>query len=102
MSSLSDSWCLQEALSRALPHAIECGCCYTAQVALGYDKLYEAQNPFDWMELISLQVLTLSLCWSCVCIWYLPAFTCQMHLAAGATQQAQQAQGCSPTTSNVT
>jgi hypothetical protein len=28
-----------------------------AQVALGYEKLYEAQNPFDWMELISLQVL---------------------------------------------
>lgn len=24
-------------------------------VALGYDKLYHATNPFDWMELISLQ-----------------------------------------------
>jgi ribonucleoside-diphosphate reductase beta chain len=24
-------------------------------VALGYPKLYNAQNPFDWMELISLQ-----------------------------------------------
>jgi ribonucleoside-diphosphate reductase subunit M2 len=24
-------------------------------VALGYEKLYRAQNPFDWMELISLQ-----------------------------------------------
>ena len=24
-------------------------------VALGYDKLYEAVNPFDWMETISLQ-----------------------------------------------
>ena len=25
-------------------------------VALGYDKLYQATNPFDWMEMISLQV----------------------------------------------
>jgi ribonucleotide reductase beta subunit family protein with ferritin-like domain len=25
-------------------------------VALGYAKLYNATNPFDWMELISLQV----------------------------------------------
>ena len=25
-------------------------------VALGYDKLYCVPNPFDWMELISLQV----------------------------------------------
>jgi len=25
------------------------------QVALGYNKLYNAANPFDWMELISLQ-----------------------------------------------
>ena len=25
-------------------------------VALGYDKLYGVPNPFDWMELISLQV----------------------------------------------
>lgn len=25
-------------------------------VALGYDKLYDAANPFDWMEMISLQV----------------------------------------------
>lgn len=24
-------------------------------VALGYNKLYNASNPFDWMELISLQ-----------------------------------------------
>ena len=24
-------------------------------VALGYPKLYNAANPFDWMELISLQ-----------------------------------------------
>lgn len=24
-------------------------------VALGYDKIYHATNPFDWMELISLQ-----------------------------------------------
>ncbi|KAK9918696.1 hypothetical protein WJX75_006075 [Coccomyxa subellipsoidea] len=24
-------------------------------VALGYDKLYQATNPFDWMEMISLQ-----------------------------------------------
>lgn len=24
-------------------------------VALGYNKLYNAANPFDWMELISLQ-----------------------------------------------
>jgi ribonucleoside-diphosphate reductase subunit M2 len=24
-------------------------------VALGYDKIYDAVNPFDWMELISLQ-----------------------------------------------
>eukprot|EP00959_Pyramimonas_sp_CCMP1952_P193129 4038613-Pyramimonas_sp.AAC.1 len=24
-------------------------------VALGYDKIYNATNPFDWMELISLQ-----------------------------------------------
>lgn len=24
-------------------------------VALGYDKLYETTNPFDWMEAISLQ-----------------------------------------------
>ncbi|KAI7985289.1 hypothetical protein LOK49_LG14G00199 [Camellia lanceoleosa] len=26
--------------------------------ALGYGKLYDAQNPFDWMELISLQEKT--------------------------------------------
>jgi len=25
------------------------------QVALGYSKVYNVQNPFDWMELISLQ-----------------------------------------------
>lgn len=25
-------------------------------VSLGYNKLYNATNPFDWMELISLQV----------------------------------------------
>jgi ribonucleotide reductase beta subunit family protein with ferritin-like domain len=25
-------------------------------VALGYPKLYNASNPFDWMEMISLQV----------------------------------------------
>ncbi|CAL5362562.1 unnamed protein product [Camellia sinensis] len=25
---------------------------------LGYGKLYDAQNPFDWMELISLQEKT--------------------------------------------
>jgi hypothetical protein len=25
-------------------------------VALGYDKHYGVRNPFDWMELISLQV----------------------------------------------
>jgi len=25
------------------------------QVSLGYAKKYKAQNPFDWMELISLQ-----------------------------------------------
>lgn len=25
-------------------------------VALGYAKLYNAANPFDWMEMISLQV----------------------------------------------
>lgn len=25
-------------------------------VSLGYAKLYNATNPFDWMELISLQV----------------------------------------------
>jgi ribonucleotide reductase beta subunit family protein with ferritin-like domain len=25
-------------------------------VALGYTKLFNATNPFDWMELISLQV----------------------------------------------
>jgi ribonucleotide reductase beta subunit family protein with ferritin-like domain len=34
--------------------------CYVADrllVALGYAKLYNATNPFDWMELISLQVL---------------------------------------------
>jgi ribonucleotide reductase beta subunit family protein with ferritin-like domain len=24
-------------------------------VSLGYEKLYRVQNPFDWMELISLQ-----------------------------------------------
>ena len=24
-------------------------------VALGYDKYYNASNPFDWMEMISLQ-----------------------------------------------
>jgi ribonucleotide reductase beta subunit family protein with ferritin-like domain len=24
-------------------------------VALGLDKLYNAENPFDWMEAISLQ-----------------------------------------------
>jgi len=24
-------------------------------VALGYDKIYHSSNPFDWMELISLQ-----------------------------------------------
>ena len=24
-------------------------------VALGYSKLYNAANPFDWMEMISLQ-----------------------------------------------
>ena len=24
-------------------------------VALGYDKIYNSNNPFDWMELISLQ-----------------------------------------------
>ena len=24
-------------------------------VALGYEKLYNASNPFDWMEMISLQ-----------------------------------------------
>lgn len=23
--------------------------------ALGYEKMYDAKNPFDWMELISLQ-----------------------------------------------
>jgi len=23
--------------------------------ALGHDKIYDAKNPFDWMELISLQ-----------------------------------------------
>lgn len=26
-------------------------------VSLGYAKLYNAANPFDWMELISLQVI---------------------------------------------
>ena len=72
-----DSWCLQEALSRALPHAVECGWCNTAQVALGYDKLYEAQNPFDWMELISLQVLTPSL-WLKLC-WY--TVSADIHLS---------------------
>jgi hypothetical protein len=25
-------------------------------VALGYEKHFHVQNPFDWMELISLQV----------------------------------------------
>lgn len=29
-------------------------------VALGYPKLYESSNPFDWMNLISLQVRTFS------------------------------------------
>lgn len=24
-------------------------------VALGYNKLYNVSNPFDWMEMISLQ-----------------------------------------------
>ena len=24
-------------------------------VALGYDKMYQTQNPFDWMDMISLQ-----------------------------------------------
>lgn len=27
-------------------------------VALGYEKLYNASNPFDWMEMISLQCVT--------------------------------------------
>jgi hypothetical protein len=48
---------MQEALGHVLPHTADSSCCCTAQVALGYEKLYEAQNPFDWMELISLQVL---------------------------------------------
>jgi ribonucleoside-diphosphate reductase subunit M2 len=26
-------------------------------IALGYDKLFNVPNPFDWMEMISLQVL---------------------------------------------
>ena len=30
---------------------ITCG----LQVSLGYKKVYNAQNPFEWMELISLQ-----------------------------------------------
>ncbi len=25
-------------------------------VALGYEKIWNARNPFDWMEMISLQV----------------------------------------------
>lgn len=25
-------------------------------VSLGYNKLYNSSNPFDWMEMISLQV----------------------------------------------
>ena len=28
---------------------------FLCQVALGYGKHYNRQNPFDWMELISLQ-----------------------------------------------
>jgi hypothetical protein len=32
-------------------------------LSLGYKKLYNATNPFDWMELISLQV-----CWVCMCV----------------------------------
>ena len=34
-------------------------------VALGYPKLYHASQPFDWMNLISLQV---SVC-VCVCLF---------------------------------
>jgi hypothetical protein len=29
--------------------------------ALGYEKMYDAKNPFDWMEMISLQVRTITL-----------------------------------------
>jgi ribonucleotide reductase beta subunit family protein with ferritin-like domain len=31
-------------------------------VALGYAKLYNASNPFDWMEIISLQVRSSTMC----------------------------------------
>ena len=27
-------------------------------IALGYEKLYRASNPFDWMEMISLQCVS--------------------------------------------
>lgn len=30
-------------------------CADRLAVALGYEKIYRAQNPFEWMELISLQ-----------------------------------------------
>ena len=29
--------------------------CCSLLVALGYDKMYNTANPFDWMEIISLQ-----------------------------------------------
>lgn len=28
---------------------------WALQISLGYSKVYKSQNPFDWMELISLQ-----------------------------------------------
>lgn len=28
---------------------------FIVQVSLGCEKVYKTQNPFDWMELISLQ-----------------------------------------------
>ena len=33
-------------------------------VALGHSKIYNASNPFDWMEMISLQ----GLCWGQGCL----------------------------------
>ena len=31
-------------------------------IALGYERLYNATNPFDWMELISLQACLVANC----------------------------------------
>ncbi|MCD7455685.1 hypothetical protein HAX54_029161 [Datura stramonium] len=43
-----------EALSKSENHFI-------SHVALGYDKKYNVENPFDWMKFISLQAKPTSL-----------------------------------------